>query len=92
MTLDDDEQRRLADIEHHLHESDPQLADTLSRWLPPRPARPKISVDSAVAVGLALGWLAAGLDHALLAIAALITVVAGVWLALRRSDPPDRDE
>ena len=91
MTLDDEERRRLADIEHRLHASDPQLADALSRRLPPRRVWPKVSVDAAVATGLALAWLAAVLDHALLAVAALIVVVAGIWLALGRGHPAGHD-
>ena len=48
-------------------------------------------MDAAVATGLALAWLAAVLDHALLAVAALIVVVAGIWLALGRGHPADHD-
>jgi Protein of unknown function (DUF3040) len=90
MALNDDERRRLADIEHRLDASDPQLADALSRRRSPRRAWPRVSVDAAVAVGLGLAWLAAALDHALLAITALITTVVGIWLALRHDDSADR--
>ncbi|GAB3844383.1 DUF3040 domain-containing protein [Dactylosporangium cerinum] len=79
--LQGDDQQRLAEIERHLHDTDPAFADRFRRW-PPR--RRTLSPTAALLLGLAL--LVVGAATGWWAISLLGTsMVAVTIVALRRA-------
>jgi hypothetical protein len=92
MTLDDDERRQLAEIEDRLHASDPTFTEAFHRQLPRHHRWPKISIDTAVAVGLIMAMLAAIVDHHLFTVSTFIIVTGGIWLASRSRHRTDRKQ